>query len=718
MVPRTMWRKLLDALPHGHYLAGEDWQRRHRLMLWILGLHVPALIALGLALGYTPRTLVLATIAPPVMVMLGHLLRHHRRPASVAVTAGLVYCSAELVALTHGTIEAHFHFFVIIGFIALYQDWAPFLFNIVFTVVSHGIGSAWQRSLIFEHPAGQANPWLWSLIHGLAVLVACAGAVLVLRITEDTQREKDVLGRRLAESEKNRRRFTSDLLTNLARRNQGLLHRQLELINQLEETEQDPDALADLFALDHIATRVRRNAENLLVLAGEQPPRTWSEPVPLRDVLRAAIAETENLERVVFVVDEQSAVVGHTVTDLTHLLAELTENAVRFSPPDATVTVRSRPDRARPGGRLITIEDWGLGMPADKIEEANALLAAPPDIDMGVSQRLGFHVVARIAARHGIKVGLSVTPGSGTTALVSVPPSLFAPLYPTAAASVPPLRQAVEPEPTPHTSTDTIRTGAPRASTAPPRVVEPADWGGWWDPAVASAMPAFNPIVPTISGAGPAIGDPPRNGYASAFVDYDFGSNGHGPAATGPAPIIQGISSLTNGHGTNGHGTNGHGHERKADDREPAANPVGTATDGGSTTARDTVLEPGSSTPPYRATTSSAHAGEPHPPRRPSPTPRPLVVDAPPIPTGAVPDPRSSGPVDPVSGLRRRIPQSHLSAQLRTPPPEAAQSVLDRPSNADAAAALSRYQASRAAAQAQMGDVPPGDPTTTDGDHG
>ena len=473
-----------------------------------------------------------------MLVTLGHLLRHHRRPASVAVTAGLVYCSAALVAFTHGTIEAHFHFFVIIGFIALYQDWAPFLFNIVFTVISHGIGSAWQQTLIFDHAAGQANPWLWSLIHGVAVLVACAGAVLVLRITEDTQREKDVLGRRLAESEMNRRRFTSDLLTNLARRNQGLLHRQLELINQLEETERDPDALADLFALDHIATRVRRNAENLLVLAGEQPPRTWSEPVPLRDVLRAAIAETENLERVVFVVDEQSAVVGHTVTDLTHLLAELTENAVRFSPPDTTVTVRSRPDRARPGGRLITIEDWGLGMPADKIEEANALLAAPPDIDLGVSQRLGFHVVARLATRHGIKVGLSVTPGSGTTALVSVPPSLFAPLYPTAAASVPSLRPAAEPEPSPQTVTDTTPTAAPPASTAPPRVVDPANWGGWWDPAVASAMPAFNPTLPTISGAGPAIGDPPRNSYRvrPPATTTDRRATARRSTATAPSP--------------------------------------------------------------------------------------------------------------------------------------------------------------------------------------
>src|SRR6476646_8860721 len=460
-------------------------------MLLILGLHVPVLVSLGLVRCYTPRTLTLVVIAPLALVGLGHLLRHHRRPASLTVTAGLVYCSAALVVLTHGTIEAHFHFFVIIGFIALYQDWAPFLVNIVFTVISHGIGSAWQQTLIFDHVEGQQHPWLWSLIHGVAVLVACAGALLVLRVTEDTQREKDVLGRRLADSEINRRQFTSDLLTNLARRNQSLLHRQLEIINQLEESERDPDALADLFALDHIATRVRRNAENLLVLAGEQPPRTWSEPVPLRDVLRAAIAETENLERVVFVVDEKSAVVGHTVTDLTHLLAELTENAVRFSPPDTTVTVRSRPDRARPGGRLITIEDWGLGMPAERIEGANALLASPPDIDVGMSQRLGFHVVARLATRHGIKVGLSVTPGSGTTALVSLPPSLFAPLYPTAAASAG--RPAAEPEPTPPVAPQ-VGTDAIRA--APPRVVDPANWGGWWDPAVASAMPAFNPTLP------------------------------------------------------------------------------------------------------------------------------------------------------------------------------------------------------------------------------
>ncbi len=794
MVHHTMWRKLLNALPHGLNMPEEDWRRRHRLMLWVLGVHVPALVALGLALGYAPRTVVFVVISPLVAVTLGYVLRHHRRTSSVTVTAGLVYCSAALVGLTHGTIEAHFHFFIIIGFIALYQDWAPLLFNIVFTVISHGIGSAWQQSLIFDHPAGQSNPWLWSAIHGVAVLLACAGMIIFWRFTEDAQREKDTLARRLADSEINRRQFTSDLLTNLARRNQSLLHRQLEIINQLEESERDPDALADLFALDHIATRVRRNAENLLVLSGEQPPRTWSDPVPLRDVLRAAIAETENLERVVFVVDEQSAVVGHTVIDLTHLLAELTENAVRFSPPDATVTVRSRPDRGRPGGRLITIEDWGVGIPAEQLEEANALLATPPDVDLSVSQRLGFHVVARLAARHGIKVALSVTPGSGTTALVSLPPSLFAPLHLSAAmatsgfatagvaaAPASPFRQGADQRLTRRAAARVEDRTAPET---PRPVADPPDWSGWWDPAVASAMPAFNPTP--ANGACPAVGgpgSPPSNGHpapppglgpatigqvaptngvsangnghrvaADCFDPaptngfdlarngpdptangFDPTTNGFDPARNGPDPTANGFDPARNGSDLPGDGLhpggNGAGPRspeaggpaQATPQRDPAAHTSGSdvrddeitreTTIGGDATA----IGPGLSTPTYRAFTTSAREGEPHAARlRPSPTPRPIVIDAPPVPAASVPTPRTPGPVDPVSGLRRRIPQSHLSAELRAPEPDAAEPTAERRSTADAAAALSRYQASRAAAQARVADTPSGHANTTD----
>jgi hypothetical protein len=284
------------------------------------------------------------------------------------------------------------------------------------------------------------------------------------RVTEDQQHARDALARELAEAEIERRRFASELLVNLARRNQSMLQRQMQIINQLEDTEQDPDVLGELFRLDHLTTRVRRNAENLLVLSGEQPPRTWSDPVGLRDVVRAAVAETEDLTRVVIDVDERPAVVGHVVTDLTHLLAELTENAVRFSPPDTSVTVRSRPGRDDAVGHVVVIEDWGVGIAADDLAETNALLAAPPDVDLAVHQRLGFHVVARLAARHGVGVVLQPTPGAGTTAVVTVPRALFVdgPVRP---AALPRSAQRLE-------RPDDATAALPAPS---------ADWPGWWE---------------------------------------------------------------------------------------------------------------------------------------------------------------------------------------------------------------------------------------------
>jgi signal transduction histidine kinase len=422
---RSVWRSVVNLVPHGYGLAESDWQRRHRLLLVVLAIHLPGLAAFGVFLRRPPDAVLLAVAVPAACLLVGQLLRRHRRVASVAVTGGLVWSSAALVGLTGGTIEAHFHFFVIIGFIALYQDWVPFLTNVLFTVASHGVGSVWQQTLMFNHAPAQTNPWLWSVIHGVAVLVACVGMALFWRVTEDSQREKDALAQQLADAEINRRQFASDLLVNLARRNQSMLYRQLEIINQLEESEQDPDALSELFKLDHLATRVQRNAESLLVLSGEQPARVWREPVALRDVVRAAIAETEDFGRVSVLVDERPAIAGHSVTDVTHLVAELTENAVRFSPPDTVVRVSMRPDRHFPGGQLLMIEDWGVGMPADDLAAANRILSEPVDVDLSVAQRLGIHVVARLSARHGIRVSLSPTPGSGTTAVVALPVELF-----------------------------------------------------------------------------------------------------------------------------------------------------------------------------------------------------------------------------------------------------------------------------------------------------
>jgi signal transduction histidine kinase len=543
-----MWHSFFQMLPRGYALDEADWQRRHRLLLRLLAAHVPGLAAAGFVLGRAPLTLVAAASVPAVCVLLGYVARRHRRTAAVLVTAGLVYSSGALVGLTRGAIEAHFHFFIIIGFIALYQDWAPFLFNILFTVISHGVGSAWQQSLIFSHADGQADPWLWSLIHGVAVLFACAGMTVFWRVTEESQHEKDALAQRLAEAEIGKRQFTSDLLVNLARRNQSLLYRQLEIINQLEESERDPDALANLFALDHLATRVRRNAESLLVLSGEKPPRMWSEPVSLRDVLRAAIAETENLDRVVFIVDERPAVAGNIVTDLTHLLAELTENAVRSSPPDSVVTIRARADRGDPGGHVITVEDWGIGMPAADMVAANALLADPPEVDLSVSQHLGFHVVARLAERHRIAVALTDTPGSGVTAVVTLPSGLFQQARSDAAVTKErtgqqPARHAADAalpkDPMPVPASGRTATPAHEASPGVPMPTsEPASrsqgffapfggggWHGWWDPSASSDTRERNSVAPTAPSAAIVPSPAPH-----------VGPQPHGPAAA-PDPV-------------------------------------------------------------------------------------------------------------------------------------------------------------------------------------
>jgi signal transduction histidine kinase len=415
---------VLQYLPRGNTLSDEAWSRRHLLLQWLLLAHVPGLFIFGIARGVGVQE-VAGTVAVPFACLVIARLMRTRRLASFFITAGLVYCSAALVALSDGSIEAHFHFFIMIGFIALYQDWVPFLWNIIFTVLSHGFGSAFRSDLIFDHHAGIAHPWTWSLIHGVAVLAACIGVVLFWKQTEDEQQKTLVLREELAQTEISRRRFTSDLLVNLARRNQNLLYRQLDLLNQLEENERDPDALSDLFRLDHLATRIRRNAESLLVLSGEEPARKWGRPVLLADVIRAAIAETEDLDRVDFAVDESLAVSGRAVSDLTHLLAELIENAVHFSPPGVTVMLRTRPYGHGRGAHVLTIEDWGVGMSPEEIAEANSLLAAPRDVDLSVSQRLGLHVVARLAHRYGLMVSLTPTPGGGVTAVVVLPAVLF-----------------------------------------------------------------------------------------------------------------------------------------------------------------------------------------------------------------------------------------------------------------------------------------------------
>src|SRR5580692_817133 len=231
---------------------------------------------------------------------------------------------------------------------------------------------------------------------------------------------------RLAADEAMLRGNLNAMFVNLSRRSQSLIERQLTLIDNLEQTEQDADRLSSLFRLDHLATRMRRNSENLLVLAGhEGASRRWSQPVPLVDVLRAAISEIEQYERVEHDAQPGIQVIGQAVNDIVHLVAEIVENATTFSPEDTQVYVTGQPLTS--GGVLLDITDNGVGISEQEMAHANWRLDNPPVVDVAVSRRMGLFVVGRLAARHGVRVRLRHAQSGGLTALIWLPESVAAP---------------------------------------------------------------------------------------------------------------------------------------------------------------------------------------------------------------------------------------------------------------------------------------------------
>jgi hypothetical protein len=218
------------------------------------------------------------------------------------------------------------------------------------------------------------------------------------------------------------RKSIGDLFLNLARRNQSMIDRQLAMIDELEFKETEPERLEELFRLDHLATRMRRNAENLVVLSGSEPSRRGWRPIVLNDTVRAAVAEVEDYIRVEVIPLADLAIAGHAVTDIVHLLAELLENATQYSPPDTTVQVAGQ---LTPTGYVLEIEDAGIGMSDQELMEVNHRLLHPPSIDLTLSRTLGFYVVGRLAKRYGIRVQLRHSWYGGTTALVLLPRELL-----------------------------------------------------------------------------------------------------------------------------------------------------------------------------------------------------------------------------------------------------------------------------------------------------
>ncbi|MFE5487823.1 nitrate- and nitrite sensing domain-containing protein [Streptomyces sp. NPDC056527] len=228
---------------------------------------------------------------------------------------------------------------------------------------------------------------------------------------------------RLAAEQAMLRGNVNAIFTNLSRRNQSLIEGQLTLITDLENNEADPDQLENLFRLDHLATRMRRNGENLLVLAGEEPGRRWDQPVPLVDVMRAASSEVEQYERIELAGVPDAEIHGQAVTDLVHLLAELLENATTFSSPQTKVRVTAT--RLPDGRVMVEIHDKGIGLTAEDFADINHKLANPPTVDAAVSQRMGLFVVGRLADRHGVRVQLRPSgEQAGTTSLVMLPDAI------------------------------------------------------------------------------------------------------------------------------------------------------------------------------------------------------------------------------------------------------------------------------------------------------
>ncbi|MFG1706689.1 nitrate- and nitrite sensing domain-containing protein [Nonomuraea sp. M3C6] len=217
------------------------------------------------------------------------------------------------------------------------------------------------------------------------------------------------------------RRSIRDILLSLARRTQGLVHRQLTVLDVMERRETDPEELKELFRLDHLAIRMRRNAENLIVLSGSAPARTWRRSVPMVDVVRGALAEVEDYTRVTLMPMGEVVLIGRAVGDVIHLLAELIENAVSFSPPYTNVQVSGQ---LVANGYVIEIEDRGLGMKSEDLDAANERIADPPEFRITGTARLGLYVVSQLAKRHEIQVVLKASPYGGTTVVVLLPQEL------------------------------------------------------------------------------------------------------------------------------------------------------------------------------------------------------------------------------------------------------------------------------------------------------
>ncbi|MFE6423851.1 MULTISPECIES: sensor histidine kinase [Streptomyces] len=338
----------------------------------------------------------------------------------------------------------------------------------------------------------------------------------------------------------------SGVFVNLARRSQILVHRQLSLLDRMERRSDDPNELSDLFRLDHLTTRMRRHAESLIILSGAAPGRAWRMPVSLTDVVRAAVSEVEDYARVEVRHLPEASVVGAAVADLTHLIAELIENAAQFSPPHTRVRVTGEPVG---NGYVVEVEDRGLGMGRETLAEANRRIARSEALDLFDSDRLGLFVVSRLAARHDIKVHLKTSPYGGTTAVVLLPTGLLDDGTPGRPSGAAPLASPPEfagygsvPAPVGHPEPVPVPAGRPAlAASAPAAGEDPSPPR----PRGASPLRLHRPHDPPAPADDP--GPPPTTGRATdPGPSHPRGRpTGIGPSPLAARPADEGLSPFT-----------------------------------------------------------------------------------------------------------------------------------------------------------------------------
>ncbi|WP_405145376.1 nitrate- and nitrite sensing domain-containing protein [Sphaerisporangium sp. NBC_01403] len=342
---------------------------------------------------------------------------------------------------------------------------------------------------------------------------------------------------RLAAEESQLRGNVNAMFVNLSRRIQTLVERQISLIDGLERGEQDGARLGDLFKLDHLATRMRRNSENLLVLAGHEAARKRSQPAKLVDVVRASLSEVEGYERVSVKVHRGSAVAGHAANDVVHLVAELVENALSFSPGNTRVVVSS--SMIEGGGALLAVSDSGIGMTPEEIAEVNRRLADPPVVDVSVSRRMGLFVVGRLALRHNIRVQLRRGDSAGLIAMVLFPPQLIS----VAAGRAPVLPQRGDQgeAPAERASSGSSPTFAEFNGTGASSVFNrvrsagPGPRGAFVDPAPTGPLSGY-------TGPMPGALDP---AYTAALGSADPGTGPLGPVGPGGGPGLGPVGPST-----------------------------------------------------------------------------------------------------------------------------------------------------------------------------